>query len=391
MGRALRVALVTEFYYPHLGGVTEHVYHFSRELAREGHAPLVITSHMSPQTQDAPFVRRVGRSVTLPSNGSLARITVGTRLGRQIADILKAERIDIVHVHGGLAPTLGLVAPRAAHRIGIPVVTTFHSWFRRSVGYRFYRAPLQKSLDQIAAKIAVSEPVVEALSRYFRASWDVIPNGIDLDDFGPDGRLPSDTRIDEPQLLFLGRLDPRNGLDVVLAAMPRIVEAYPRARLTVAGDGPLRPWYESLARPLGKNVEFIGSIYRERAQRYAASDLYLCPTNKASFGITLLEAMACGTPMIVSEITGFRELIDGGSEAMLVPPADPGRWAEATIALIRDPKRRGLMSRAGLQKAARFGWPTVAQQVLGVYRRVLGIEEPVETVEAVPEVVGAER
>ena len=90
MGRALRVALVTEFYYPHLGGVTEHVYHFSRELAREGHAPLVITSHMSPKTQDAPFVRRVGRSVTLPSNGSLARITVGTRLGRQVTEILKA-------------------------------------------------------------------------------------------------------------------------------------------------------------------------------------------------------------------------------------------------------------------------------------------------------------
>ena len=392
MGRALRVALVTEFYYPHLGGVTEHVYYFSRELEREGHAPLVITSHMTPQTEDAPFVRRVGRSVTLPSNGSLARVTMGVGLGRRIAEILRAERIDVVHVHGGLAPTLGLVAPRAARRVGLPVVATFHSWFRRSVGYRFYRAPFQRSLDQLAAKIAVSEPVVEALSRYFRATWDVIPNGIDLDDFSPAGRLPADAHIDEPRLLFLGRLDPRNGLDVVLAAMPRIIEAYPRARLTVAGDGPLRPWYESLARPLGKNVEFIGSIYRERARRYADSDLYLCPTNKASFGITLLEAMACGTPMIVSEITGFRELIDGGAEAMLVPCADPRRWAEATIALLGDPGRRGVMSRAGLEKAARFGWPTVAQQVLGVYRRVLGIEQPAPPrVEPVPSMVGAGR
>lgn len=367
----MRVALVTEFYYPHLGGVTEHVHHLCRELRRRGHDTTVITSHMRGASGDPAYVRRVGTSRVVYSNGAFARITTGWHLGRRIETLLRESRADVVHVQDGLAPVLGPTAAGAAHRLGIATVATFHSWFPRSAAYRLLRWPLQLRLDRLAATIAVSEPVVTALSRYFRAPWEVIPNGVDVGTFHPNGRLPTDYRVAGPRLLFLGRLDPRNGLDTALRAMPEILRRFPDTCLTVAGDGPLQAWYERAARPLGSAVRFVGRVNGERPEIYGGADLYLCPTTKASFGITLLEAMACGTPSVVSDITGFRELVAGGAEAQLVAAGDATAWGRVVTALLDDPERRAFMGRTGRRKAIGFAWSAVTERVLEVYRRVL--------------------
>jgi phosphatidyl-myo-inositol alpha-mannosyltransferase len=375
----MRVALVTEFYYPHLGGVTEHVHNLALTLARSGHHAIIITSHVTEPASshelegidsDQVSVHRVGTSRVIYSAGSFARITTGCSLRRRIREILRQEQIELVHVHGGLNPTLGLVAPDAAGDLGLPVVATFHSWFNGSALCRIFRRPLQRRLDRHAAAIAVSQPVVEAHARYFDADWKIIPNGVDTSFFRPASPdWSSEDRSAE--LLFLGRLDPRNGLDTVLAAMPAVLRQFPAARLTIAGDGPLRPVYQRLAAPVTRHVNFIGGVNGNRPAVYSGADLYLCPTTKASFGITLLEAMACATPMVVSDITGFRELVSGGDEALLVPKNDPGAWANAIVALLRDGSRRQRMGAAGLSKVARFAWPHVAQEVTGVYRSVL--------------------
>lgn len=367
----MRVALVTEFYYPHLGGVTEHVHHLALELRRRGHDVTILTSHMNGEGSDPPHVRRVGTSRVIYSNGAFARVTTGWRLTDRIESLLREVGADLVHVQDGLAPVLGPFAANAAGRLGVPVVATFHSWFPRSLGCRVFGRPLQRRLDRLAATIAVSEPVVWALSRYFTANWEIIPNGVDVNLFHPNGRRPTDYLTRGPRLLFLGRLDPRNGLDTVLDAMPRILERYPATRLTVAGDGPLRRVYERAARPLGDAVRFIGRVNGERPEYYGTADLYLCPTTKASFGITLLEAMACGTPLLASDIIGFRELVNGGPEAALVPPGQPGAWADAVVDLMGDPSRRAAMGAAGRTKAADYAWPRVADRILEVYGRVL--------------------
>jgi len=366
----MRVALVTEFYYPHLGGVSEHVHHLALELRRRGHAATVVTSNMAGQDADPPFVRRLGTSRLVYSNGSFARVTTGFGLRRRMTDLLRETGADVVHLQDALAPTLGLVASSAAWRMGLPVVGTFHTWFRRSPGYWAFRRFLQPRLDRLDARIAVSRPVVQAMRKYFLAEFEIIPNGVPVGYFHPNGRRPDDALTLGPRLLFLGRLDPRNGLDTVLAAMPAILAAYPATRLTVVGDGPLRRVYQRKARLLGDRVRFAGAVFAERPEYYGTTDLYLCPTTKASFGITLLEAMASGTPMIVSDITGFRELVDGGAEAVLVPKDDPAAWAAAATALIGDPARRTRMGAAGLVKASRFAWPRIADQVLAVYERV---------------------
>src|SRR2546430_764327 len=327
----MRIALVAEDYYPQLGGVPEHVHNLALQLNAWGHTATVVTSRMGDYP-DAPFVRRLGTSRVIYSNGGVSRVTTGWRLGRRLEALFRAGRYDIVHVHGGLAPTFGLAAPFAARRAGIPVVATFHSWFPRSVGCRLFRRPLQKVLDRHAATIAVSQPVVDANSRYFRAAWDVIPNGVDTSFFRPNGRRPPDALTDHPRLLFLGRIEPRNGLGTLLDAMRRILARYPGAVLTVAGDGPWRHYYERRSRPegLGASVPFAGQVVEDLPAFHGAAHLYLCPTTITSFGATLLQAMACSTPLIASDHHGFRSVIAGGAEAGGIPKNEPPRGAGTT-------------------------------------------------------------
>jgi len=374
----VRIALVTEYYFPHLGGVTEHVHNLALQLRRRGHPTIVVTGKMERPPRcvdldhdatDPDFVFRVGTSRTIYSAGSFARVTTGVGLRRELRELFRRERIDVIHVHGGLNPTLGLVAPDAAGDLWLPVVATFHSWFAGSALCRIFRRPLQRRLDRHAATLAVSHPVIEAHARYFDAEWEIIPNGVDTDFFQPAAAPGGDGA--RSGLLFLGRLDPRNGLDTVLGAMTRVLEQRPGTQLTVAGDGPLRPVYERLARPLGGAVRFVGRVNGDRPSYYAGADLYLCPTTQASFGVTLLEAMACGTPMIVSDITGFRELVDSGSEAVLVSKSRPDAWADTIVGLLDDPSRRDAMGGAGRRKAESYAWPRIADQVMRVYRRVV--------------------
>jgi phosphatidylinositol alpha-mannosyltransferase len=369
----MRIALVAEDYYPQLGGVPEHVHNLALQLIKWGHSVTVVTSLMRGAGPDPSFVRRVGRSRVVYANGGIARITTGWRLRQRLEELFRAGRYDVVHVHGGLAPTMGIVAPQAAWRLGIPVVATFHSWFPTSPSYRVLHHPLQRLLDRHAATIAVSPPVAQLMSRYFEADWELIPNGVDVEFFRPDAPRPQRTVAGEPSLLFLGRIEPRNGLGTVLRAMPRVLRRYPRTQLTVVGDGPWLGYYRWRAQPLGLAVTFVGRVLRERPGYYASADLYLCPTRIASFGVTLLEAMACGTPMVVADNAGFRALVGTGAEAVFLPPYDDAMWAETVIELLGAPAQRQVMSQAGIAKAADFAWPLIAQQELAVYERVAGL------------------
>src|SRR2546426_797650 len=292
----MRIALIAEDYYPQLGGVPEHVHHLALQLNAWGHDATVITSRMRGAHGDAPFVRRVGTSLVVYANGGVSRITLGWRLGRQLEDLFRAGRYDLVHVQGGLVPTFGLLAPLAAGRVGIPVVATFHSWFPRSAGYRVLRRLWQPLLDRHAALIAVSQPVVDAMSRYFRARWEIIPNGVDVQFFQPNGRRPTDALARGPRLLFLARLEPRNGLGTLLEAMPRILERHPRARLTVVGDGPWRGYYERRGprgcapRPLPRRVQ------GGRPTHYRGAALFPSPPTPPPFRVPPPQAPAWRPP-----------------------------------------------------------------------------------------------
>jgi phosphatidyl-myo-inositol alpha-mannosyltransferase len=168
--RPRRIALVTEYYYPHLGGICEHVHFFAREARRRGHHVDIVTPWIAG-TKPMPHVIPVGRSQPVYGNGSLARIAVGFNLRRDMRGVLRAGQYDIVHAHSPLTPVLPVLAVDEAE---CPVVGTFHTYFDRSLGYALSRRYFQRRLDRLSAAIAVSKSTTIALRRYFDADWRII-------------------------------------------------------------------------------------------------------------------------------------------------------------------------------------------------------------------------
>lgn len=363
----MRIALVTEYYYPHLGGVVEHVHHFAQELRRRGHHADIITSEI-PGALPAPNVIRLGRSVPWYINGSQSRITVGGSLRAHMRRVLREGNYDVVHVHSPLTPVLPLLAVEEAD---VPVVGTFHTYFDSSVGYRMLRGFFQRRLEMLSAAVAVSQSTIVALERYFDADWQIIPNGVSTGLFNPHASRPAAIPDDVPTVLFLGRFDPRNGLPVLIDAFRRVRGRGRRARLVVVGDGPLRSRYRGRAAG-HPDIHFVGSALDGRPGYYAHSAIYACPTTKASFGITLLESMACGTPIVCSDILGFRDVVQHGREAWMVPSGDVDALANALVHLLDDEPMRRRLGAAGYDTAQRYDWSGVTDQVLSVYDGVLG-------------------
>ena len=368
--RPLRIALVTEFYYPHLGGICEHVHFFAREARRLGHHVDIITSQLHGATEE-PHVIRIGRSQPIYFNGSQARITVGFALRKKMREQLRRGRYDLVHVHSPLNPSLPLLAVDEAD---CPVVGTFHTYFDRSYLYGLARPILQRKLDSLAAAIAVSHSTTVALNRYFEANWTIVPNGIDLEMFNPHAPPPPGIRRDVPVILFLGRFDPRNGLTTLIESFKKVRGKNREAQLVVVGDGPLRKHYYRAAGG-DPDITFVGSVLGSRPSYYAHSAMYACPTTKASFGITLLESMACETPVVCSDILGFRDVVKHEREALMFHCGDRDALADSLVRLLDDETLRARLGKTGRQEAQMYGWPSVTDAVLDIYAGVLGAKK----------------
>jgi phosphatidylinositol alpha-mannosyltransferase len=392
----MRIGIVTEYYYPTLGGIQEHVHHFARQARRVGHHVRILTPEVrdrlasvadagSPPAgrrldpEDERQVIRVGVSVPLLSGGSIARTSTGPHLSGRVRDILRAEQFDVVHVHSPLMPTLPLLALRSSDALN---VGTFHSAFDRSVLLSWLRRPLQRYLDRLHAAVGVSETALAGVRRYFHAPWQVIPNGVDVASFAGSRRRPEfdDGR---PNLLHVGRFDPRNGVDRVIRAWLEVRRLGTEARLILVGDGPLRARYEAMV-PAGLRADahFVGFVPNsERASYYASGDVLLCPATGGTFGIIALEAMAAGCAVVAADTPGFRNVVRNGVDGVLIQVgagADPGSRQLAAVAnhLLCDEPARWRLVEAGRRRAAAFDWPEITAQVLALYARLRGEAVP---------------
>jgi len=368
----VRIGIVTEYYAPSVGGVQEHVRHFSREARRLGHAVTVVTSEMpdlrregpdaAPDPHD-PEVVRVGRSFPIYNNGGVGRVTAGPRVSAAVRDVLRTGRFDVVHVHAPLTPVLPLLA---IHHAAGPVVGTFHTNWQPGLVFTLARGLLQRYLDRLDAALAVSRACLGALGP---ADFRIVPNGVDVEQFARGRRLP---RFDDGKVnvLWVGRIETRNGLDRMLAAF-ELARRQVDARLIVVGDGPLLNRYRArVPAAIARHVVFAGRVMDERPDYYASAHVYCAPTRIASFGVTLLEAMAAGVPVLASDIDGFREVLHHGGEGELVPPDDTAAWARAIVRVAEDRALAAEYGAAGLRTVQRYDWRTVAREVLGVYRSI---------------------
>ena len=371
----MRVALYNLTTTTKVGGVESFVWDLSRELVQRGHA-VTIFGGVGNVREHVPGVR----VLTFPAVPRhfwqalplLKRAYAETKLLERLSMALPAlpELVrggyDVVHIQKpyDLAPAL---LARALG--GPPVVLGCH-------GEDFYRGDrwLAKQVDGAVSCSAFNASTIEA--RYgFRP--DVVFNGIDTRLFQrttPDGAIrPAGVPSDAPLLLFVGRLQPWKGVEYAIRALLDI----PRAVLLIAGDGVDRARLAALAAELRLNerVFFLGQVARDDLPRFYSTVDLLVATSFASetFGIGLVEAQACGLPVVAARFGGFPEVVDEGRTGLLVPPQDPAALAAAINTLLADPARRAAMRAAAPAWAAQFSWEAVATRVLESYDKVTTI------------------
>ena len=369
----MRIAMVTQSYYPHLGGVTEHVHHLSTHLRRLGHRVTVITA--GPARSDDNGTIRMGRNAVFPINGAMVNVTVGLGLKRRLAAIFRQD-FDLIHIHCPLEPTLPLAALMAVGEAASPSVGTFHMCAGKSPAYEVFGGALRPYAARLDARIAVSVAARRFAHKYFPGTYAVIPNGIDCGRFARPAPLVSGISDGKINFLFVGRLDLRKNVPWLIAAFKRLYRRNRNCRLVIVGEGLMRPACRIAAGLLDHDaIRFVGRVPPEELPSYYRSSHVFCsvPAGSESFGIVLLEAMAAGLPIVGTSIDGYREIVTDGSEGLLVRPGDTETLVRAMASLAEDAARRAEMGACGRRTAGRYDWGRVALSIEAVYDRLTSI------------------
>jgi len=312
----------------------------------------------------------MGRVLVLPANRSHFTLAVGLRLAGQVRRFLARGRFDIVHCHGIFPPDISYWAATTS---SAPVVVTFHT-YRARVPKRLpalLRALFPGLGGRVGQRIAVSEACRRYSEAWFPGSYHVIPNGVDISRFRPDATAPESMRGTGPVILFVGRLDERKGLPVLIRAMRLVGEQVSAARLVVVGSGPLDGQCRRLAAELGiaHRVAFAGRVIDADLPGYYASSTVFCSPalGGEAMGIVLIEAMAAGKPVVASAIAGYDEVIRSGVDGRLVPAGDAAALAAGLTELLKSEPERRRLSENALARVQRYAWPRVAARVESVY------------------------
>jgi phosphatidylinositol alpha-mannosyltransferase len=314
--------------------------------------------------------RSLGGVRTVTISGTESGLGVDPSAFAAIGRLLR-EPFDIVHVHEPLTPItpwLALLRARA------PLVGTFH--VHREGGHRLYGAwgwALQPLARRLRARIAVSEAARDTAAPHFRGEYDIVPNGIDVEAFRALRARPADWPAHRRTVLYIGRLEPRKGVEHLVRAIALVQQRADDVELVIVGDGRERARLEMLASRTGARVRFAGRVSDEALPAYVqAADIVCSPALRGeSFGIVLLEAMACGKPVVASRIAGYEALVGRAECGMLVPPGDDEACAAALLSLANAPALRAELGARGAAAADGYRWPAIAARLDAIYRRLL--------------------
>jgi phosphatidylinositol alpha-mannosyltransferase len=372
----MKIALVSPYDFSYPGGVVRHVASLESYFTRMGHTVKIIAPASKPVTEYGDRFIAIGKPRPVPTSGSIARITISFTLNDKVKDVLEKEKFDIVHLHEPLAPTLCTTVLRHSNSVN---VGTFHA-SESKPSYRWTKPLMvsglyKKWFKRLHGRIAVSQPAKDFINKFYPSEYEIIPNGVDVNYFCPDVKPLPEYQDGKINILFLGRMEKRKGLEYLLKAYRLFKPDIPNCRLIIVGPGTrLRSKYARMAAESGlSDIIFTGHVdYKILPRYYKTADIFCAPaTGHESFGIVLLEAMATGKPVVASNISGYATVVNDGIEGILVPPKQEVPLAQAIATLIKDESLRKRLGENGLKRSASFSWEQVSRRVMNYYLNIL--------------------
>lgn len=363
----MKIGLVCPYNITKGGGVQEIVRAQQKGLQERGHDVYILTPLPREGAEPEDHMVFVGGSADFSALGTTGQVSSGAN--EAIDAMLQEHKFDILHFHEPWVPMLSLQILSRSNTIN---VATFHAKLPETMMSRTiskvvtpYTKSVLKYIDELTA---VSEAAADYVCSMTDRSVAIVPNGIDLSFYKPPTRR-SDNRKSKT-VFYVGRLEPRKGVKYLLQAFQLLQQKQPDVKLIIAGDGPDREKLEELAADLElRGVQFVGYITNEEKRRYLQStDLFCAPAlHGESFGIVLLEAMACGLVTVAGDNPGYASVMRGLGAVSLVNPKHFAEFARRLELLLHENDLRSLWRTWAADDVQQYDWDKVIQQYEEVY------------------------
>lgn len=369
----MKVGLVIDDRINRPGGVQEYVLGLYDFLKTKGHQPIIFTSgyYSKKQRQGRKIISFV-KTFKLPPGGKKG-ISLTFGQDEKIKRVLAKEKPEILHVQGMPGP-LGLTFLKHSNAINIMTFHIAHQGLLAEI-LAVSLSPLWKGMDEyLDGKIAISKVAANYAQKFCPGPFKIISIGIDLGRFQPKALKMAKFRDQKINILFVGRLDKRKGIEYLLKAFQRLAQDMNNIRLIIVGDGPERQKAKDFVKEEElKNVVFAGAVSRrDLPSWYATADIFCSPaTHGESFGVVLLEAMASGLPVVAFDNPGYRSIFPDFARGFLVPNKNISALTQALLILATNSGLRRELGQKNRQYAKGFSWEKVGGDVIKYYHQLL--------------------
>lgn len=377
----MKIAQVTPFYHPRRGGVETVVKEYSERLVKKGHEVHVYTldgSVRTPWVEDINGVK-VHRSIRIP----LPFLKPLSPAFLFPFKLLRAD-VDLIHVHANkyFSTDAGALIARLK---GTPLVYSPHAG-------TFGKTFVGRIHNQTIGRIALSADVIICVSEHekslIKASgvkvkhFEVVPNGVGIGSFALKKKSEAPAQR-SPMILYVGRLSPHKGLDTLMAAAPLVLEKLPEVRFVIAGpngSSKFNPEAEQArygagvqSSKLGDRVTFLGEVSEEeKVVLMQKASVFVLPSRSEAFGITVIEAMAAGCPVVVSDLPALTEIVEHEKTGLVFPVDDEEMLADRIIKLLSDRTlSQEISENARIIVKEKYDWEKIIERLENIYVRLL--------------------
>jgi len=364
--RSMKIAIIVNFFPPKwLAGTEIATYHMAEHLAKRGHEVHIITSLDDDLVENSYEKGFHIHRIPVIRIRTIGLIFFWTDIFRTIKKIDP----DIVHAQSLIFAIPALISKKF---LKIPYVVWgqgsdiyIRNWFMKVVS-----KTIIKNAD---SALALTKSMREVMQAIYNCDIPVVPNGIDIEDYS-DRPDKQDSETPRKRILFVGRLDPVKGVQYLLKAMKIVSKVLPEAKLILVGDGEERENLESLTNTLGLSdrVDFVGRISHEEIPDYLyQADIFVLPSLSEGFPLVILEAMACGLPIVATRVGGVPDIIEDGVNGYLVESGDFQEMAKKIIFILENEPLKLLISKNNRIKVQEFEWKNVINQLEQIYFKVI--------------------